>query len=40
MKLIITEEQYRLIVENEGRLFSIPVELLDMEGGFDKIYNL
>lgn len=40
MKLIITEEQYRLIVENEGRLFSVPVEFLEREGGFEKVYNL
>ena len=40
MKLIITEEQYRLIVESEGRLFNVPVELLEREGGFGKVYNL
>ena len=40
MKLIITEEQLRLIIENEGRLFNVPVELLEREGGFEKVYNL
>ena len=40
MKLIITEEQYKLIVESEGRLFNVPVELLEREGGFEKVYNL
>jgi hypothetical protein len=29
MKLIITEEQYRLIIESSGKLMSLPVEMID-----------
>jgi hypothetical protein len=44
MKLIITEEQLRLIIENEGggKLFNIPGEFLRIAGGVEKalkIYN-
>jgi hypothetical protein len=42
MKIIITEEQYRLIVEseNKGRLMTIPGEMLTDKESFDKFYNL
>ena len=42
MKLIITEEQLRLIVENEGmgKLFTIPEDLLRMDSGITKALNL
>jgi hypothetical protein len=44
MKLIITEEQLRLIIENEGggKLFNIPGEFLRIANGVEKalkIYN-
>jgi len=39
MKLIITEEQLRLIIENEnkGRLLSLPVEMIDSPEKVEKI---
>jgi Leucine-rich repeat (LRR) protein len=39
MKLIITEEQYRLIIENEnsGKLLALPVEMIDTS---DKIERM
>ena len=40
MKLIITEEQYRLIIENEGRLFPVSEEMLNQDNGITKFYNL
>jgi hypothetical protein len=42
MKLIITEEQLRLIIENEngGKLFTIPTELIKDEEGIDKLFTL
>jgi len=42
MKIIITEEQLRLIIENEGggKLLTLPAEFLDKEKGFEKTYNL
>ena len=39
MKLIITEEQYRLIIENEGRILSLPVELIDSPEKINKIMD-
>lgn len=42
MKLIITEEQLRLIIENEdgGKLFAVPSVFLQTEGGITKALNL
>jgi hypothetical protein len=40
MKIIITEEQYRLIIENEGRLFPVSEEMLNQDNGITKFYNL
>jgi hypothetical protein len=42
MKIIITEEQLRLIIENEGegKLLNIPNDILNEEGGIGKMYNL
>ena len=42
MKIILTEKQLRLIIESEseGKLFTIPSEMLDREKGFEKVYNL
>jgi len=42
MKLIITEKQYRLIVESEGmgKLFAVPTDLLELRGGVTKALNL
>jgi len=39
MKLIITEEQLRLIIENEnkGRLLSLPIEMIDSPEKVEKI---
>jgi hypothetical protein len=39
MKLIITEEQYRLIIENEnrGKLLALPVEMIDTSEKIDRI---
>ena len=39
MKLIITEEQYRLIIESSGKLMSIPVELIDSPEKIDRIMD-
>ena len=39
MKLIITEEQYRLLTESEGRILSMPVELIDSPEKIDKIMD-
>jgi hypothetical protein len=39
MKLIITEEQLRMIIENESSAFIVPSDLLYDEG-INKIYNL
>lgn len=42
MKLIITEEQLRLIIENEGdgKLFNVPSAFLQTIGGVTKALNL
>jgi hypothetical protein len=42
MKIIITEEQHRLIIESEGmdKLFAVPTDLLEMSGGVTKALNL
>ena len=41
MKLIITEEQYRLIIEGEGRLLNVPSEMISQkDDGIDKVFNL
>ena len=42
MKLIITEEQYRLLIENEGdgKLFNVPNAFLQTIGGVTKALNL
>jgi hypothetical protein len=42
MKLIITEDQLRLIIENEGdgKLFSIPEDLLKLDNGIGIVLNL
>ena len=41
MKLIITEEQLRLIIENEnkGRLLSLPTEMIDSPEKIDRIMD-
>ena len=40
MKLIITEEQYRLLIEGEGRLLPVPEDMWNQDGGITKIYSL
>jgi hypothetical protein len=42
MKLIITEEQYRLIIENEesGNLFFVPEDILRIDNGIGKMLKL
>lgn len=42
MKIILTEKQLRLIIESEseGKLFTLPLELLEKEDGFIKMSNL
>ena len=42
MRIIITEEQLRLIVESrgDGKLFAVPTDLLKLNGGVTKALNL
>ncbi len=40
MKLIITEEQYKLLIEGEGRLLPVPEDMWNQEDGIRKIYSL
>ena len=40
MKLIITEEQYKLLIEGEGRLLPVPEDMWNQEDGITKIYSL
>lgn len=41
MKLIITEQQLRMIIEGEGKLFNVPSEMISRkDDGIDKVFNL
>ena len=40
MKLIITEEQYRLLIEGEGKILPVPEDMWNQDGGITNIYNL
>ena len=42
MKLIITEQQLRLIIESEqeGRLMNVPSEMLTDKESYDRVFNL
>ena len=39
MKLIITEEQLRLIIESNGKILSLPVEMIDTPEKINKIMD-